>query len=153
MVGVFVASRWRLFVAWPAKTCVIYAALGFLRIEIDFPADWRGYEMDAWPRAGSWSLADIDMEPRLTWWHWSAAHSTSAMRGTRRHRSYRVECPLWVPVLVTAIPTGLLWWRDRRPAPGRCPACGYDLAGLPAPAACPECGGMLEACGMRDAGR
>jgi hypothetical protein len=45
------------------------------------------------------------------------------------------------PFLLTAIPAGLLWWKDlRRLGPGRCPKCGYDRAGLTAGANCPECG-------------
>ena len=46
--------------------------------------------------------------------------------------------PLWVPLLVLVIPTALLWWRDRRPPPGFCQVCGYNLTGLPEPR-CPEC--------------
>jgi hypothetical protein len=48
---------------------------------------------------------------------------------------------LLYPFLLTAVPAGLLWWKDlRRFGPGRCPNCGYDRAGLAAGTACPECG-------------
>jgi hypothetical protein len=48
---------------------------------------------------------------------------------------------LLYPFLLTAIPAGLLWWKDlRRFGPGRCRKCGYDRAGLTAATTCPECG-------------
>jgi hypothetical protein len=52
-----------------------------------------------------------------------------------------VTIPLWIVLVVAAIPTGLLWWRDRkRRGPGACVKCGYDLKGLAVGAPCPECG-------------
>ena len=47
--------------------------------------------------------------------------------------------PLWIPALLTAIPTFILWRRDRRHPPGHCKKCGYDLTGNMS-GACSECG-------------
>jgi hypothetical protein len=53
---------------------------------------------------------------------------------------YLVMTPLWLPFLFLLIPTVLLWRRGRRkPRPGFCQACGYDLTGNTT-GICPECG-------------
>jgi len=55
-----------------------------------------------------------------------------------------ISIPLWMPFLLFAIPTALLWRRDqiatKRARIGRCPCCGYDRRGLAADSPCPECG-------------
>ncbi len=55
--------------------------------------------------------------------------------------SFSVGLPLWIPFLLVAIPTALLWWRDGRRIPpcGHCQKCGYDLTGNVS-GVCPECG-------------
>lgn len=49
-----------------------------------------------------------------------------------------IYLPLWLPLVMIAIPTVLLWWRDRKRPHGYCP-CGYDLTGN-VTGVCPECG-------------
>jgi hypothetical protein len=60
-----------------------------------------------------------------------------------------VLIPLWLPLLLTLIPTTIAWRLDARARRlailGRCTQCSYDLAGLPADAPCPECGRVLAA--------
>jgi predicted Zn-ribbon and HTH transcriptional regulator len=52
--------------------------------------------------------------------------------------------PLWIPVLMVAMPTAILWWRDRRRTPpDRCRKCGSKLADN-AIGVCPECGERTE---------
>lgn len=50
-----------------------------------------------------------------------------------------VRVPFWIPLIVIAVPTAYLWWRDRRFPRGRCQRCGYDLTGNVS-GRCPECG-------------
>ncbi len=50
------------------------------------------------------------------------------------------ECgiPLWMPLVVTAILTAIMFYRDRRRIPpGYCQKCGYDLTGNES-GICPE---------------
>jgi len=48
--------------------------------------------------------------------------------------------PLWIPFVLLGIPTALLWRLDRRrPRPGYCARCNYDLTGN-VTCCCPECG-------------
>jgi hypothetical protein len=60
------------------------------------------------------------------------------------HPDFVVILPLYIPLVVLALPTSILFHRDRRSArwarAGHCPNCGYDRAGLTPAAACPECG-------------
>jgi len=51
--------------------------------------------------------------------------------------------PLWICLVITAVPTGFLWWRDRRRIPpGHCQRCGYNLTGNVS-GVCPECGEVV----------
>ncbi len=50
-----------------------------------------------------------------------------------------VSIPFWLLFTLAAIPTALLWHRDRRTVkPGCCLTCGYDLRA--SKKICPECG-------------
>jgi hypothetical protein len=46
--------------------------------------------------------------------------------------------PMWIPLLIVAIPTAFLFWRDRRIL-GYCQKCDYNLTGNTS-GICPECG-------------
>jgi hypothetical protein len=63
---------------------------------------------------------------------------------TDRWLDRRIFLPLWVPFALVAIPTAILWWRDRRRIPpGHCRNCGYNLTGNVS-GICPECGAEID---------
>ena len=66
--------------------------------------------------------------------------------GNRSIGSEAYEIPLWIPLLLLAIPTAYLWRADRRAKPWQCPKCRYDLRGLDGGGngVCPECGTTRE---------
>lgn len=66
------------------------------------------------------------------WFRWDR-HRTSV--GSDAY----VFIPLWLPFALTLLAAGWHFWIDRRRAPGLCPRCGYDLAGVSG-GVCPECG-------------
>jgi hypothetical protein len=50
---------------------------------------------------------------------------------------------LWILFMIAVIPTGVLWYVDRRRIPpGHCRKCGYNLTGNVS-GVCPECGGKV----------
>ncbi|MBN1513453.1 MAG: hypothetical protein JXB13_15665 [Phycisphaerae bacterium] len=64
-----------------------------------------------------------------------------------RYARYGVSCsnvsiPLGLVLLPFAVPTVILWHRDRRPPKGNCQSCGYDLTGN-VTGVCPECGEVV----------
>jgi len=52
--------------------------------------------------------------------------------------SWYIRVPFWLMLLPFALPTTILWLRDRRPGKGHCPHCGYNLTGNES-GICPEC--------------
>jgi hypothetical protein len=68
---------------------------------------------------------------RWKWWGFSFRWQTG---------SCIVRIPLWLPILLAAAATAWLWRLNRRPCPGQCPRCGYDLTAAVPGSPCPECG-------------
>ena len=64
---------------------------------------------------------------------WLPAHNATSSGWTA------YSLPLWIPLLLIAFPTAIIWWRDRRIPPGHCQHCGYSLTGNTS-GVCPECG-------------
>lgn len=87
-------------------------------------------------------------EPNYSGVHWWERAGLLWPRiGARPGHWGRGYIPLWLPLLIVATPTAILWRRDRRPKcypPGHCRFCGYDLTGNVS-GICPECGTACEA--------
>ena len=120
---------------------------------------FRGRWVSARLESSSGNLAVVAISFSQPWsedlgWYWRAAGGPSPGQlpgarlgfgvlsrqiGTRHMRALCV--PAWSVALMTATLPALgiwRWLRKRRPAPGLCPACGYDLRATPE--RCPECG-------------
>lgn len=81
--------------------------------------------------------------PGFSWyadwpWEWFWLPGASRFYGVAGSK-LGVLIPLWLPLLLTLIPTIHLWYKDREPLPGCCVKCGYDLTGNTS-GLCPECG-------------
>ena len=80
---------------------------------------------------------DIDIQ-----WGWTGV-AWWPPRYEGRARYPALFIPFWLPFITVAIPTYILWRRDRRKPEGCCQQCGYDLTGNES-GICPECGVGIE---------
>lgn len=93
-------------------------------------------EPGRWRIAGPW---DATWSQLWQWWlEYGLLPMTAAVPSDRL-----VRLPLWPLLLFGAIPTVLMWHRDRSIPPGRCKHCGYDLTGNVS-GRCPECGATIK---------
>ncbi len=127
-VAVLVASLWYSVHVW-------WRRAGF---GVGFSSFYLNYAAKAEPRAFSVSVKrqPFAAQVRDTWrifmfWEpWAG--------GRARH----LEFPLWPLAAGAGLVAAVAWWLDpprRRPRPGCCKACGYDLTGNVS-GRCPECG-------------
>ena len=130
VVAIHIASAWWCVTAWSATRKYSYRSfyIGSGAVELR----WRTDQWDG-PAAGAWGLYRHQAPPMI----WTPA----VTRGPLPRLQWpfvSIIIPLWVLLLIAAIPTLVLWRLDRRPKPGHCP-CGYNLTGNVS-GVCPECG-------------
>jgi hypothetical protein len=120
-----IASVWWSVVNWQAAWGFIWVQSGYVAVA------WGDYAGLGKPGFNMfWRLPSV---MRVQWWpHLSQTPFHSVL------------IPLWIPLVVVAAATALLWTADRRgtqrESGGRCPKCQYDRRGLAPDAKCPECG-------------
>jgi hypothetical protein len=102
-------------------------------------AIWNG-GMSGYPAQLQWHAGFIWQ--RYSIWHYD---TIGRYAGTFRSNHRLIVIPFWCPAIIFAIPP-LSWrslrMRPRRPTPGICPKCGYDMRATPH--RCPECGYQAE---------
>jgi hypothetical protein len=135
IAGVFLLSlRYEIEIAWDSWG--VGFQLGSLRIEY-----LRNYgalrRREAWIRADPLAAALGGWMPL---WPAQVDFTNAGLRDPTlpKPTTKWLYVPLWMPFLVIAVPTALLW-RQRRFARGHCQHCGYDLTGNVS-GRCPECG-------------
>ena len=86
-------------------------------------------------RSGGWS---VEWSP--AWPTWTIGRMWLRTYGVTPWVRVSVVLPIWMPFLLIALPTVLMFLRDRRRLPGsHCQRCGYDLRGN-VTGVCSECG-------------
>ena len=132
IVGAFVFSGWSwVFICWETREKTFHVDLAYgvtaLTCELKLPVDYPGFKLfPLQDRSELW--ASVIETPRL-----------ESSSGPGADPGFRAVLPLWLPFVGLLLPTLLLWRRDRRkPRPGFCPHCDYDLTGNTT-GRCPEC--------------
>ncbi len=113
----------------------------FLRVDLASGC-LRVFQMEWTPVTGVETMPDVwlwDIEFERGWIPWK---SPSGVWGFGQ-----VFIPLYIPLLLVAVPTAYLWLVDHRPKPWQCAKCRCDLRGLEGGGkgggdkiVCPECG-------------
>jgi hypothetical protein len=163
-------SRWRTLLKWSgtlACLLILLAAAVCLRWRFIQVGDGRSFYIRAaggtmsvgwgpWVGWGRW-VHGIAVGPRLNTWgeivaEWTDGHAPWGISAADVAGGRWLSFPLWIPFLLIGVPTGWLWWRDRRRVPAGCCACGYDLTGNIS-GRCPECGALREVGTPEEVGR
>ena len=126
MVCVVIVAMW-------AVSTVSFASYRTRRLLMEwrggrFQVGWNTTGLELWYRQRLYQWRDFTLKP---WWPETGRSMTPEFGF--------VATPFWVVLTLAAIPTAILWRRDRRTVkPGCCQTCGYDLRA--SKKTCPECG-------------
>jgi len=128
-------------------TFVFFALLIAFYLSLDFRFGFSGRASVGVSHGALW-LDEINTPDRGGGWFFVENKATYFIWWRRprwlRWTKSTLIIPLWIPMIIVAMPCAVAWWQAfRRFAPGCCTQCGYDLTGLPEPR-CPECGTGFE---------
>ena len=102
-----------------------------------------GYAMFTVPYSNSTGMVQpglVVKEARKHTLSWRPYFLFKRPQGVPNDWGLTLGLPLWIPFVLLSVPTAILWYRDRRrPPPGHCKSCGYDLTGNVS-GVCSECG-------------
>ena len=136
----FAAWAWSASLRWQNKPIVGYRAPSFNICLNRGTVSWQACSPSA-TLSNGWYYHPAGPHVAGISWH-SHAGLCWPRIGSQPGRFDRGHIPLWLPFILIALPTALLWHRDRKPKrypPGHCKTCGYDLTGNES-GTCPECG-------------
>jgi hypothetical protein len=132
VLSLLIVVVWLLSLHWSLDYSSAMGRSGFLQMGITEGSLYRirlGDDQPSWD--GQWSISRNSALPEL-------------VELVPRWYSGGMIFPLWIPLLIVAIPTVFLWRRGRRRPPGHCQNCGYNLTGNVS-GVCPECGEKIQA--------
>lgn len=136
------------FLKWAglALTVLVCAAwLVSLRRTFGICVEWNDSSISCVCQQGMFQIAalvdDYGFRPTIIWRDCTG----STYGGWRppgiflRDHSAAAWSPSWLLLLLVVVPTVLVWRADKRPSPGCCDHCDYNLTGNVS-GTCPECG-------------
>ena len=83
LFGVWLSSRWWVFVMSPARPCYIKTCVGVVVIRLDWSPDWMGYPMPSLLNTPLSVQEFLGIEPQLRWWQWGARRLIGGRESSR----------------------------------------------------------------------
>lgn len=136
---------WTVSLFWWTDGSKTFREVSALPGRLDYDSFYDLKKDYGFPKVREFQITAVDASMRTPaeWLRWPDVHGHPPKEGGGGFGPiagvFGVSLPLWLVFLVLAIPTAILWYRDRRPPKGHCRACGYNLTGNVS-GKCPECG-------------
>ena len=146
--------RWCWWGKWTALALAVVVAMvwhasGWWDASLEGPCGTARLTLGLGPGAVHFQRIDGMSSSQWTWdglrrpapsLGWGFEYGRAHFRGVSPFESLWISVPLWAPFLLFSASAVWLWRLDRKPKPGHCPRCRYDLSATPPAAPCPECG-------------